>query len=89
MMPPEPIRIVEVPAPMKLSATAVAALAMPGHVVMLCHPISAIAEPLGVAGELQAVSQGLPGVAALDDGGQIEDGELGHTSGYRFGWSLA
>ena len=44
-----------------------------GHVVVLGHPEAMIAEPLGVPRQVQAVAQGLPGVAAFGDGREIEN----------------
>jgi hypothetical protein len=48
------------------------------HVVVLGQPEAFVAEPLGGLGQGDAVGEGLGGVAALGDGRQIEDGELGH-----------
>ena len=51
-------------------------LAMAG--TLLGEPEAVIAETLGVAGEFGAVGQGLGRVAAFDNGGEIENGKLGH-----------
>jgi hypothetical protein len=59
-------------------STAVAAEAMPGHVVMLGQPEAVIAQPLRVAGQIQAVFQRLLCGRTLDNRGQIENGELCH-----------
>ena len=44
------------------------------HVVVLGHPVAAVAPGFGVAGEVEAVAQRGGGVAAFDDGGEVEDG---------------
>jgi hypothetical protein len=45
---------------------------------MLGQPIAAIALALGMAGEIERVAQRLPGIAALDDRREVEDGERDH-----------
>lgn len=42
------------------------------HAMVLGEPEAAIAQPLGVAGEIERIAQCLRGVAALDDGREIE-----------------
>jgi hypothetical protein len=49
------------------------------HVVVFGHPISAMAQPFGLAGEIEADVQRLRRRAAFDDGGEIEDGERSHS----------
>jgi hypothetical protein len=46
--------------------------------VVLGHPVAAVAQPLGQAGEVEAVAQGLAGVATLDDRRQVEHGNVHH-----------
>ena len=53
-----------------------------GHVVMLRHPVPAVPERLGAAGEIQRVAHRTRGAPAFGDGRQIENGQCGH-------WSLA
>ena len=48
------------------------------HVVVLGDPVAAVAPGFGVAGEVEAVAQGRGGVAAFDDGGEVEDGKRCH-----------
>ena len=52
---------------------AVAALAMPGHVVVFGQPEPLIAQAVGGLGEGQGFVQRAAGVAAFDDGRQVED----------------
>ena len=49
-----------------------------GHVVVLGQPVAAVAQALGMPGEVEGVAQGLAGVAALDDRREVEDGEGDH-----------
>ncbi len=79
MMPPAPMRIVEVPPARWPMTTEVAALAMPGHVVVLGHPEPAVAEPLGVAGEVDAAGQRVGRGRPLVDRDEIEDAQGNHA----------
>ena len=47
----------------------------PGHVVVLGDPVAVISEALDVPHELDGVPQGLAGLGALGDDGEIEDRE--------------
>src|SRR5690348_11649251 len=48
--------------------------------MMLCHPEPVVAEPLDMAGKIGGVAQGLAGVASLDNGREVEDGERYHLT---------
>ena len=46
------------------------------HVVMLGQPVAVVAPAFGVLGQVQHVGEGLGGVTALADGGQIKNRQL-------------
>ena len=48
------------------------------QVVMLGHPVAAIAQRLDMAREVERIAQRLAGVAAFDNGGEIENGKWDH-----------
>src|SRR3954451_2660630 len=48
------------------------------NVVMLGHPEPAITQPFGVPSEVEAIAKRSRGVAAFDDGGEIEDQKRNH-----------
>ena len=60
--------------------TEVAALAMPGEVVMFGQPVAMIAPLLRVLREIERVAESQRGVAAFDDGRKIENGEPRHAA---------
>ena len=61
-----------------------------GHVVVLGEPEAAIAEALGVAGEIERAVERIGGRAALRDGGEVEDGKGDHDRFHvRFGSNYA
>src|SRR5690606_16874299 len=51
-----------------------------GHVVMLGQPEAPVAPALGMLREIEAVAEGLGGVAALGDRGEVENGEDWHRA---------
>ena len=55
----------------------------PGHVVVLREPEPLVAEPLRVPREIERVPQRRRGIAAADDGGEVQDRETGHGSSLR------
>ena len=50
------------------------------HVVMFGEPVAVVAEPLGVAGEVERVLQRLADGAAFRYGREIEDGKDSHNN---------
>ena len=46
---------------------------------MLGHPVSPVTQPLDMAREIERVAQCLPGVAAFDNGGEIENRKRDHS----------
>lgn len=48
------------------------------HVVVLGQPVTAVAQSLGMLNKFNRVAKGLPGVAALQNGRKIQDGQRGH-----------
>jgi hypothetical protein len=51
-----------------------------GHAVVLGQPEAAVAPPFGMLGQGQRVAEGLDGIGALRDGGEVEDGKRDHCS---------
>ena len=48
------------------------------HAVVLGQPVAPVAQGFRVAGQIQGIAQGLAGIAAAGDGGEVEDGEWNH-----------
>ena len=87
MMPPAPIRMWLVPAATCASATAVAALAMPGRLWCSAIQIAPIAERLDMPRQIERVAQRLAGIAAFGDRREVENRERNHAPRYRTGFS--
>ena len=79
MIPPAPTRIVEVPAATWRNDHRGRGAGNARHVVMLGEPVAAVAEALGVAGEITRVRQRLRRVAAFQDRRKIENREGHHV----------
>jgi hypothetical protein len=50
----------------------------PRHVVVLRQPVTAVAQSLGMLREFNRVAKGLCGIAAFQNGREIQDGQRGH-----------
>jgi hypothetical protein len=55
------------------------------HRMMLGHPEPLIAPAFAVTGQIERVAERPAGIAALDDRGQVEDGERDHGEGDGYG----
>ncbi|MNT81209.1 hypothetical protein D3C72_2207790 [compost metagenome] len=54
------------------------------HVVVFGQPVAAVAQCIGMLGQLEHVGEGGSGIAALADRGQVEDRQRGHQAVFRY-----